>query len=264
MTAPQPRFTPPTDPPPLAAVGLPPDTPAESVGGATGRLWRVETDAGRAALRLYPRSGELAAMQAAREAGLPVPEILHQGEGAALMSWLPGRTILAELWDNPSRAEELGQLAGATQRRVHAITAPPQVEQPNDWLAPAETTFPPGNALLHLDWHVLNLLVDDNAITAILDWENARAGAPVLDLARTHCLMTAEPTLEGLEQSEKDTVARFARGWADAYGPEASAIPAWAHAWAGTTMLTNLEPRFSDHPAGLDGLRAWTQSWTNN
>lgn len=74
------------------------------------------------------------------------------------------------------------------------------------------------------------------------------AGAPVLDLARTHCLMTAEPTLDGLSPDARDTLARFAHGWADAYGPEASSIPLWAHAWAGTTMLTNLEPRFSDHP----------------
>jgi Ser/Thr protein kinase RdoA (MazF antagonist) len=264
MTVPQPRVTPPTTPPPLAAVNLPSDTPAESVGGATGRLWRVETENGPAALRLYPRHGELAAMEVARAAGLPVPELLTLADNAALLSWLPGRTVLAAMWDNPDRAEELGQLVGAMQRRVHAITAPPPVEQPNGWLAPAETTLPPGNALLHLDWHVLNLLVDDDAITGILDWENARRGAPVLDLARTYCLMTAEPTLEGLSESAKDTLARFAHGWADAYGPEASSIPAWAHAWAGTTMLTNLEPRFSDSPAELDGLRAWTQRWLNS
>jgi Ser/Thr protein kinase RdoA (MazF antagonist) len=228
MTAPQPRVTAPTTPPPLAAVGLAPDTPAESVGGATGRLWRVETDNGPAALRLYPTPGELAAMQTAREAGLPVPELLTRAENAALFSWLPGRTLLAELWANPGRADELGRLAGAMQRRVHAITAPAPVRQPNDWLAPDDITLPPGDALLHLDWHVLNLLVDDTAITGILDWENARRGAPVLDLARTHCLMTAEPTLETLAESEKDTVARFAHGWADAYGPEAASIPAWA------------------------------------
>src|SRR5438132_39917 len=43
----------------------------------------------------------------------------------------------------------------------------------------------PGAALLHLDYHLLNVMTDRSRVTGVLDWTNARAGDPRADLART-------------------------------------------------------------------------------
>jgi len=83
----------------------------------------------------------------------------------------------------------------------------------------------------------------------------------VLDLARTHALLTVEPSLATLSAADRETTARFAAGWAAGYGPAAAAIPHWAHHWAGAAMLTDRGPSFADTPAALDELRTWTAQW---
>ena len=252
--------------PPLAAVGLDPATPTSSVGGSTGRLWRVDTAEGPYALRLTPQPGELAAMAAARSAGLPVPEVLNQAstdDGTALLlTWLSGIPVAEAIRRNPASAAALGETVGAAQRRLHDVPAPAGVPRPNRWMTPPDAPPPPaGEQLLHLDWHWLNILVDGTKITAILDWENARRGPAVLDLARTHALLTVEPSLAALSATEREVTQRFAAAWAAGYGPAATAIPPWAHHWAGRTMLADRGPSFADRPAALDGLRAWTAAW---
>jgi aminoglycoside phosphotransferase (APT) family kinase protein len=248
--------------PPLQAVGLDPATPTTPAGGATGRLWRVQTPDGPCALRLSYSPGELVAMRAARQAGLPVPDELAATSTPAgtamLLSWLPGVTLVEALQRRPERAEQLGAIVGAAQLRLHEIPAPAEVPSPNGWMTASGIVPPDGDRLLHLDWHWRNVLVDDDGITAILDWENARRGPPVLDLARTHALFTVEPTLAQLPADQRRVAARFAAAWAAGYGPEAGTIPDWAHAWAGAAMLADLERRYAETPRSLDHLRAWT------
>uniref|UniRef100_UPI001300A5FE aminoglycoside phosphotransferase family protein n=1 Tax=Desertihabitans aurantiacus TaxID=2282477 RepID=UPI001300A5FE len=72
-------------------------------------------------------------------------------------------------------------------------------------------------ALLHLDLHPLNVLVgDDDEVSAVVDWANARAGDPALDVARTWALLTAHPTVAGWRRSAAG--AAFLDGWAEAAG----------------------------------------------
>jgi hypothetical protein len=179
-----------------------------------------------------------------------------------LLSWVPGVTLVDALLRDPAGAERLGNVVGATQRKLHEVVAPADVARPDHWMTVPDIALPPGEALLHLDYHWLNVLVDGTAVTGVLDWENARRGAPILDIARTYTLLNIEPSLQSLPADRRAAGAMFARGWADGYGPEAVDIPPWAHVWAASVMLADLSPRYQDNPHGLDGVRAWITQWT--
>jgi aminoglycoside phosphotransferase (APT) family kinase protein len=268
--------TPPPRPPAdvLAAAGLPADTAAESAGGATGQLWKV-TDVGTTfALRTGGRAAlaaHLAAMTAAGRAGLPVPDVVRRGTtppGAevVLLSWLPGKTVFDAIRAEPDRAYEIGTLVGAAQHALHDVEAPAQVGSaldapPTSWPVGGVDGLPPGTSLLHLDWHGLNLLVDGPRISGVLDWDNARSGHPLLDVARTHTLLTVEPTFATLDAAERGMLGALARGWAAGYGPVAADIPPACHAWAGRVMLGDLARRYAANPEALADLDAWTRRW---
>lgn len=254
----------------LLAVGLPADAPCEPTTGATGELFRVSVGASTYALRLVPSAsaveGVLAAMAAARSAGLPVPRLIRQADWAnghaLLFEWMAGSSVPAALTRDPSSAGEIGRQLGITQRRIHAITAPPSLPRAKDSAFgpptyPIDSSgLPDGDALLHLDWHPLNVLVDGSVLTAVLDWDNARAGHPYADLARTFTLLTIDPALSQLSPFERTALGELAVGWAAGYGPEASSIPSPCLAWAGRAMLRDLAARCSAEE--LAPVRAWT------
>lgn len=52
-------------------------------------------------------------------------------------------------------------------------------------------TFPPadGGQLCHGDFHAVQCVVRDGRIAAVVDWESARAGNPVIDFAFTHAYL---------------------------------------------------------------------------
>ncbi|MBM7788392.1 phosphotransferase [Tenggerimyces flavus] len=254
----------------LTAVGLPADAPCEPTTGATGELFRVSVGASTYALRLVSAAsavvGVLATMDAARGAGLPVPALIRQADWtnghALLFEWMSGLSVPEALTRDPSSAGEMGRQLGITQRHIHGITAPASLPRVKDDpfgppTYPIDSSgLPDGDALLHLDWHPLNVLVDNGALTAVLDWDNARAGHPYADLARTHTLLTIDPALSQLSPVERKGVAELAAGWAAGYGPEASSIPASCLAWAGRAMLRDLAARCSAEE--LAPVRAWT------
>jgi aminoglycoside phosphotransferase (APT) family kinase protein len=261
----------------VRSLGLGPGAVVEPArGGASGAAWMVRTPEATYALRLSSAphtDGRVAAMAAARVAGLPAPELIRRVSSSAghalLLSWLPGITLQDAVLDDLAGLQRWGRAMGDLQRRLHEIAAPPQLE---DARADGGHPFsagrdlagvPDGGALLHLDWHPLNLLVDEGrgGISGIVDWDNARRGHPLLDLARTHSLLTVEPSLVALPASVRAYLAEFADAWAEGYGPLARAIPAACHAWAGRVMLADLEPRYDDSPAALDALRRWTDGW---
>jgi aminoglycoside phosphotransferase (APT) family kinase protein len=255
----------------IEALGLPADAMVEPApGGASGAAWRVRAGRETFALRLdrsgRHTDGRLAAMAAARDVGIPAPRLLRRaatpaGE-AVLLSWLPGVTMLEALDADPAGARSWGQLAGALQRRLHAIAAPGSVLSVRDdadhpfHAGRTVAELPDGGALLHLDWHPLNLLVDPaaRAITGVVDWDNARRGHPSLDVARTRAMLTMDPTLASLPEAVRKRVHAFVAGWADGYG--AIDMPAASHLWAARVMLADLAPRHAAQPALLDPLRS--------
>ena len=245
-------------------------------GGASGSAWIVRAAGASHILRLASSTSltdaRLAAMAAARAGGLPAPELIRRTTAphadAVLLTWLPGTPLHATLLANPAHTHRLGRLMGESQRQLHQIVGPSELV---DVLLDGDHPFvagrgmadlPAGDALLHLDWHPMNLLVDEELrICGIVDWDNARRGHPLLDLARTHSLLTVEPSLATLPMEVRALLDELVDGWAEGYGLEAREIPAACHAWAGHVMLADLEPRYADKPAALDGLRRWTEGW---
>jgi Ser/Thr protein kinase RdoA (MazF antagonist) len=256
----------------LRCVGLPADVDLAPAGGATGAQWKVRVGGETYALRVSTSKDEvarqIAAMTAARSVGLPVPEVVRRGSTLShevtLCTWLPGTPIYDVLRSRPHDAYRFGHLMGAAQRVLHQASAPaalPTVEppEPDDGWSLAELSG--GSAVLHLDFHPYNVLVDDHGVSGIVDWVNARAGHPLVDLARTHALLTVEPELRKVGPEVRRIVATLAEGWADGYGELARRIPPICHAWVGAAMLVERAPRYAHDPTILSELRAWTQQW---
>ncbi|HMM43974.1 MAG TPA: phosphotransferase, partial [Thermomicrobiales bacterium] len=192
----------------LVALGIPhADAVTPVLGGKDAALFRVERGKDAFALRIF-RPGdervlqfEAAVMRAAGDCGIPVPAIhasvVSDDRPALLLEWRAGRTVVEEAIADPARAEPLGIAAGRMLARLHQIEPHEWIRERSwlDWfaipdtLARALTAVAGPPRLLHLDYHPLNLLTDGAAITAILDWTNARAGDPRADLARALAIL---------------------------------------------------------------------------
>ena len=276
----------------LAELGFP--APARAIpvpGGADTAIWWVERAGVAYALRVFrPEQAALAereqaAMRAAAGGTIPVPEVhavgSWRGRPALLLSWCPGRPLLHELSARPDDSWSLGVEFGRMQAAIHALPAPavlrdhpvpwPAWAGPDDTLQACLRTIDRlPDVLLHLDYHPMNVLVDGEGVTAVLDWANARAGDPRADLARTASILRLGP----LDPAMRPDVARAARraftdGWRRGYeevaGPVAEMAPFYA--WAGAVMERDLAPRLGRPdlpwltPSYLDGVRRWTAHW---
>jgi aminoglycoside phosphotransferase (APT) family kinase protein len=244
----------------LAAVALT-GAEVEPAGGMTGLTWRVQAGSDRYVLRLveFDADRELIALAAAGAAGLPVQRLIARapvdGVTAVVLSWLPGEPLSDALAARPERAGRYGRAFGEMHRRLHHVSVPEVVPASGWWGVPA-TGVPDGTALLHLDYHPLNVLVDERTVTGIIDWTNARRGDPALDLARTHTLLTINPDLAAVDPVSRAVLAEFAAGWRDGYG--VAEIPPAALRWAGAVMLADLASRHP--PESLAELREWTSA----
>jgi aminoglycoside phosphotransferase (APT) family kinase protein len=259
----------------LERLGL--DAPVDvepAPGGASGSAWFVRAGSQRFVLRLDGSAertdARLAAMDAARTAGLPAPALVQRSDDGAgtavLLSYLEGVPLLDLLLRSADDAVTWASRMGATQRRLHAVAAPPAVLRVTDpaghpfHVGEARAELPAGDSLLHLDWHPGNLLADEASgeISGIVDWDNARRGHASLDLARTESMFVVEPFIESLDAVSRRALGQVRRAWADGYGPEASAIPAAARRWAGRVMVEDLAHRYRGRPEALDSARRWS------
>ena len=257
----------------LAAVGLPADTVVAAVeGGASRTAYRVELRDGPAVLRLSDSEsvtdGRVAAMKAARGGGLPAPEVLSRGvagrDHVTLLSWIDGASVAASIRAAPHDARKLGRIAGRAQRQLHALAAPPEV-LPVDALVraalsggPASPTSGGEARLLHLDWHPSNLLVNsEGELAGVIDWDNAAAGSPMLDVARTYSLLSIDPNLAALSPRNRAVLDAFRDGWAEGYGIDLAEVGSEYRAWAGRLMLADLAHRSPSAPYALRGIQAW-------
>lgn len=275
----------------LAALGVDGAARMERVtGGTDTAIWRVERDGAIYALRVFRaeqarmREREVLAMQSAHAAGLPVPAIhasgFWQDRPALLLSWLTGRPLPDALKAQPWRFWSLAQAFGRMQARIHQVEAPAAfLKEPDAWMSWAgpvaptlsarlRTLAPNPHTLLHLDYHPLNVLAGHGAISALLDWGNARAGDPRADVARTRSILrlvpapgAAGPLLRGLQRL-------LERGWWRGYqavaGPPQEMAPFYA--WAGSALIADLSPKLGQfgnwlRPQHLDGMQRWTAFW---
>jgi aminoglycoside phosphotransferase (APT) family kinase protein len=159
---------------------------------------------------------EAAAMVAVRAAGVPVPELYDHGQEALgpgqaylLMERLDGETIPRRLLRDeayaaarPGLARRLGEILARIHRvdpdsvpglpRVDALGQAvglyedfaeprPALEIGLRWLA-RHRPLPSADGLVHGDFRTGNLIVGSGGLRAVLDWELAHRGDPMLDL----------------------------------------------------------------------------------
>jgi aminoglycoside phosphotransferase (APT) family kinase protein len=257
-------------------------------GGQDTAIWRVEHGGIVSALRVFrPDQArmcqhEQAAMRVAVAGGLPVPEVRAagewQGRPALLLSWCAGRTLLGALQKQPWRIRSLGLAFGRMQARIHTVSAPELQSHRGDWIGwagPEETGVqehlralnPRTDALLHLDYHPLNVMVDGARVTGVLDWPNARAGDPRADLARTLVILRYPPGLK-TNRAERAAVSLLVRFWWHGYQQVAGRVDGMTpfYAWAGAATVRDQEAKIGrpDSPLrshDLDPLRRQIVEW---
>ncbi|HEY2594570.1 MAG TPA: aminoglycoside phosphotransferase family protein, partial [Chloroflexota bacterium] len=202
---------------------------------------------------------------------------------ALLLSWCDGQTLLRAVVGKPWRTWSLGVAMGLQQARIHAA---PVAETLGEVLPPwiaraAETDYAlkerlasitrarQARALLHLDYHPLNVLTANGAVTCVLDWANAAIGDPRADVARTVSLLRLAPSPPGTP-----TALGFALrvllelAWRTGYRRAAGRLgdmPAF-YAWAGSMMERDLAPKVGQpgvwlQPSDLARIHQWTVTW---
>lgn len=264
-------------------------------GGMDTSIWRVEHDGQISALRVFRAEQintfrrEQAAMGLAEAAGIAVPQIkaagFWQDRPALLLTWCAGKTLADQLKAQLWRIWALGVAFGRQQAAIHMVKVPPQSQMETshwiEWAGPDEPALqerlreisPAAASLLHLDYHPLNLLVQGQRITAVLDWANARPGDPRADFARTYTILKVEPW-GPYEPSAPLRLVRWLleKSWRYGYrqvaGPAVNSVRAMApfYAWAGAVMVRDLAPRvgktgswFQQHH--LEAIQQWAEQW---
>ena len=224
---------------------------------------------------------ESAVTALARDAGVPVPEILavdhldRDGEGlsVAVHRYVPGRTLDLALVDRPEgEVEALVADTGELLARIHSVVtdlgtphvlrAPDEAEVARAEVAVARVvgpgavrslrrglglvadaagTPPPMTCLAHGDFLPKNLVVDAGRVVAVIDWELAGPATPAHDLGRWE-------VSAGVPWHDRGDLLR--RGYARVADPEvvADEVPAVAVAWA-------LEKLGWRNPASPDQVR---------
>jgi aminoglycoside phosphotransferase (APT) family kinase protein len=267
------------------ALGLSGVTSAEPVaGGFDTAVWHIEAATGPCALRVF-REGhdavcerEAAVMEALVAVGYPVPRVHARGmwrqRPALLLSWIPGEPVAVAVVRRPDRAAEIGAAFGRTQARLHALAPRPEALRCRgswiDWSGPHDAGLVDylkreerSPCVIHLDFHVMNVMVDGGRISGVLDWVNAHLGDARADVARSTSILLldmghpAEPPLLHPESVWRTFERAWRRGYEELAGPLGDLAP-W-YAWAGSVMQHDLADRHSTHE--LRHVRQWTQEW---
>lgn len=118
-----------------------------------------------------PSELETRLMTHVRAAGYPVPEILDVSGTDIVMRRLHGPTLMEALIRGEPNG---GAILADVHNRLHTLAAP-------DWLPRHRTG---GDRIVHLDLHPANIILTDDG-PAVIDWTNAVAADPALDVADT-------------------------------------------------------------------------------
>jgi aminoglycoside phosphotransferase (APT) family kinase protein len=114
-------------------------------------------------------------MEHARAHGFPVPEVFEVRDDALVLELVDGPTMAADLRRRPWRLARYARTLAELHDRLHEI--PYQ-----------------GERLLHLDLHPENVLLSARG-PVVIDWTNAQAGEPGLDVALTWVIGSTIPNL---------------------------------------------------------------------
>lgn len=131
----------------------------------------------------YDTQAEADLMIYLAKAGFPVPAVYDASGPDLIMERLEGRDMLSDVARRPWLAGKYGRDVADLHNRLHQIDAPPG-------LRPA---FEPGNKVLHLDLHPANVMLTARG-PVVIDWTNAAAGAPAVDVAMVYVILASSET----------------------------------------------------------------------
>ncbi len=117
-----------------------------------------------------------------RERGYPAPEVFDAGMGYLVMERIFGLDLLQFMPRTPGGIRGAGEVLAKLQAQLAAIPAP-------DWLPPAPGD--PGESIVHLDLHPMNVMVTRDLTDMVIDWGNAKRGVAATDVANTWLLLKA-------------------------------------------------------------------------
>lgn len=124
---------------------------------------------------------EAAVLRAVARLGYPVPAVHDAAGPDIVMERVDGPTLAGALVAGLP-PDEAGALLAGLHDRLHALPWPGAV---------------PGEALLHLDLHPLNVILRGGD-PVVIDWPNARPGPPGLDVAMTAVILAQVVVTDGM------------------------------------------------------------------
>jgi aminoglycoside phosphotransferase (APT) family kinase protein len=203
-----------------AALGEPVERAVLLAGGASKEAWAVDAGGRELLVRraaggvihqaTLPLEQEFEVLRAAHEAGVKVPEPIAylgevEGREAFVMERVHGETIGRRIVKSPppgldlQLAEELAKIHAIPRERLpfleqgdpiarfyeelDSVGEPhPAIELGLHWV---RERLPRDRApvVVHGDWRIGNVAVDEHGLVAVLDWEFAHLSDPVEDLA---------------------------------------------------------------------------------
>jgi aminoglycoside phosphotransferase (APT) family kinase protein len=279
----------------IRTLGLRPASAAEPVaGGMDTAVWRFKTADGEwHALRLFQSHQrvrarrEQDAMEAARDAGFPVPAVeatgVWEGCPAMVMQWVEGEPLLHLFRKKPWKMWPLSRGLGKLQAELHRLRPPRAMNEgaPDYWLnrageanvdiVAALKPLARTDTLVHMDFHPMNVLSDGSRFTGVIDWAGAAAGDPRADVAFTAAILQVAPSPPGLMRPVERSMRQLAhKAWRAGYEQEAGKLHddelAPFLAWAGSVILHEMEPRAREgrkwpSMSDLEPIREWAARW---
>jgi aminoglycoside phosphotransferase (APT) family kinase protein len=155
---------------------------------ATGRAADVYDQGDGTVLRRYriaqDVAGEARLMTWLADHDYPVPGVHHADGADLVMARILGPTMLEDFQRRPWRLVRHAYVLARLQRRLNSLLAP-------DWLG-SKAGVPPGDRVLHLDLHPMNVMLTSEG-PVVIDWTNAIRGDGWFDAAISSVVMsTAE------------------------------------------------------------------------
>jgi aminoglycoside phosphotransferase (APT) family kinase protein len=139
-----------------------------------------------------------------REQGYPVPAVAEVSDDGRdlVMERIEGVSMVDAIGKAPWSVRRQGKMLARLHKQLHEIPAP-------DFLPRAP--IGQGDRVIHLDLHPLNVMVGPRGPT-VIDWTNASAGEPVLDVGLAWVLMAAgQIPVDGVMAKVMGTVMRWGR-----------------------------------------------------
>jgi aminoglycoside phosphotransferase (APT) family kinase protein len=198
------------------------DPPGELIGaGRSADIYAIGH--GRVLRRFrrpYDSQHEAEIMLHLAKAGFPVPAVYDSSGPDLVMERLDGRDMLTDLGRRPWLARPHARTLADVHNRLHQIEAPADLSRLSE----------SGDRVLHLDLHPGNVMLTSRG-PVVIDWTNARAGAPGADVAMAYLIMASSevdevpwPVRPAVRTVRAALIAGFLAGVGDDPGPHTAAV----------------------------------------